>query len=308
VGEELASAQVDLVVSHFAFYTFPVLGLIASQRRPLVVHFHGPWGAESRLEGAGRVAGGLKAMVERRVYRRAKRLIVLCDPYRRMLVSDFGVAEDRIRRVPPGMDTARFHTGLSRIEARERLGWSKDRPIVFVVRRLVSRMGLEDLIDAVVDVRKRVPEVLVLIAGKGRLSASLQERINSGRLHEHIKLLGFVPDADLPVAYTAADLTVVPTVALEGFGMVVIESLAAGTPVLVTPVGGLPDGIIGLAPDLVLPSNGAAALTEGMVGVLKGKTPVPTREECREHAEKNFDWRVIANKVRGVYEEALRDS
>lgn len=305
VRDELAGSQFDLVVSHFALYTFPVRNLIASHNLPLIVHFQGPWAAESRQEGAGRIAVWMKDAIERRVYSRAQRFIVLCAPFGEILATTYGVPRDRIRCVPPGVETARFRTGVSRALAREKLGWPTDRPIVFTARRLASRMGLENLIDATVRVRTVRPDVLVLIAGRGRLLPELQQRIDSAGLKEHVRMLGFVADSDLPLAYTAADLTVVPTIALEGFGLVTIESLAAGTPVMVTPVGGLPDGVVGLAPQLVLPTTGPAALAEGIGGALSGSVPLPSRQQCQEHAESNFDWKVIAERVRAVYEEAI---
>jgi glycosyltransferase involved in cell wall biosynthesis len=304
--EELAASDFDLVVSHFCLYTLPVRGIIASHKLPLVVHFQGPWAQESRQEGAGRIAVLAKHAIERSVYSRAARFIVLCDLFGDILESMYGIARDRIHRVPPGLDSARFRTGLSRTEARQRLGWPADRHVIFTARRLASRMGLEDLIDAALKVRASTSDILILIAGKGRLAEALQQRIDAAGLTDHVRLLGFMPDADLPMAYAAADLCVVPTVALEGFGLVTIESLAAGTPVMVTPVGGLPDGVIGLAPQLVLPATGAAALAEGISSALSGRLPLPTREQCQEHAAANFDWKVIAGRVRAVYEEALK--
>jgi glycosyltransferase involved in cell wall biosynthesis len=103
-------------------------------------------------------------------------------------------------------------------------------------------------------VRRIHPEVLLLIAGKGPLHDALSARIEDLGLQRHVRLLGYVPDADLALAYRAADLSVVPTVALEGFGLITVESLAAGTPVLVTPVGGLPETVQALAPNLILPA------------------------------------------------------
>ena len=75
-------------------------------------------------------------------------------------------------------------------------------------------------------------------------------------LQDHVRLLGHVPEADLPLAYRAADLTVMPTASLEGFGLSVIESLAAGTPVLATPVGGMLDILPPLGEQLVLEGAG----------------------------------------------------
>jgi glycosyltransferase involved in cell wall biosynthesis len=121
-----------------------------------------------------------------------------------------------------------------------------------------------------------------------------------------VRLLGFVPDESLPSAYRAADLSVVPTVALEGFGLIVVESLAAGTPCLVTPVGGLPEAVSGLSRALILRSTGAEAIADGLGDALTGVTPMPGPRECVDFARRNFDWPVIAERVRLVYEEALR--
>lgn len=167
-------------------------------------------------------------------------------------------------------------------------------------------MGLEGLISAMAEVHRRFPEALLLIAGKGMLSKELEHRIRSLGLGGHVRLLGFVPDRDLPLAYRAADLSVVPTVALEGFGLIAVESLAAGTPVLVTPVGGLPEVVSGLSPDLVLPGSGAIPLAEGIGAALSGELALPNPEACQDFVRARYDWSVIAARTREVYAEALR--
>ncbi len=302
VRQELSLHRPDVVASHFALYAFPVLGLV--RELPHIVHFHGPWAAECAKEGAAAVSTAVKHRIERRVYRRADRLIVLCKPFGEILCREYGVAEDRVRVIPGGVDVAAFEAGTTRAEARELLGWPGDRPIVLAVRRLVSRMGLEDLVDASAIVRRKVPDVFIAIAGKGRLIDALAGRIREAGLENHVRLLGFVPDEHLALAYRAADLSVVPTVALEGFGLIAIESLAAGTPVLVTPVGGLPEAVGALSPNLVLPATGAEAIAEGIGGALSGRLAMPTAAACREYAA-GFDWPVIAARVAEVYREAV---
>ena len=102
-------------------------------------------------------------------------------------------------------------------------------------------MGLENLVDAMVRVHAEVPDALCVVVGRGKLRDQLVARIARKNLQSHVQLLGFVPDEQLPFLYRAADLTVMPSLSLEGFGLSAVESLAAGTPVLVTPVGGLPE-------------------------------------------------------------------
>lgn len=293
----------DVIAAHFALYAFPVLDRLGSY--PLVFHFHGPFAQEAKAEGVNAVNTRAKAALERSVYRRANRCIVLSRAFGDVLHRDYGVPPDRIRQVPGGVDAGAYDTGLTRQEARERLGWPDDRPIVITVRRLTARMGLETLISAMSELRRRVPDVLLLIAGKGALSGELEARVRSEGLEKHVRLLGFVPDKDLPTAYRAADLSVVPTVALEGFGLVAVESLATGTPVLVTPVGGLPEVVGDLSDDLVLPGSGAEDLLEGIEAALTGNVALPEAQACQDYARARYDWPVIAARTREVYAEAL---
>ncbi len=300
------TAPFDLVASHFALYTFPVLDLVRDL--PLVVHFHGPWAWEGREEAKGGLQVAVKAWLERTVYRRAVRCIVLSQAFGRELTQRYGVDAQRVRVVPGGVEADRFALALSRREAREALGWPTDRPAVLCVRRLVRRMGLERLVEAMAAVRRHVSDVLLLIAGRGPLAETLQAQIDALGLSQHVRLLGFVPDEQLPLAYRAADLTVVPTVALEGFGLITLESLAAGTPVLVTPIGGLPEAVRGLSEALVLEGATPEALAAGLIEALIGRRPLPSSEVCRAYVHAHYSWPVIARKVKAVYQEALEAS
>jgi glycosyltransferase involved in cell wall biosynthesis len=293
-----------LVVSHFALYTAPILDAIAGH--PMVVHFQGPWGLEGGAERQSGLTVLAKTAIERAVYRRASAFIVLSRPFGQILERRFGVPPEKIHVIPGGVDVSRFAIRESRAECRAKLGWPQDRPVVLAVRRLMRRMGLADLVRAALRLRERVPNVLVLIAGDGPVKGELERQIASLGLAQNVRLLGFVPDADLPLAYRAADLTVVPTITLEGFGLIVPESLAAGTPCFVTPIGGLPEAVSGLSRALVLPSTGAEAIAGGLADALTGVTPLPTARECVDYARRHYDWPVIAERVRLVYEEALR--
>lgn len=292
----------DLASAHFAPYAFAILRSIG--HLPFVVHFHGPWGAESRMEGDARLLVAAKRWIEKRVYGRADRLIVLSSSFRDVLVRDYGVDADRVSIVPGGADVDRFAGAPGRTEARQKLGWPSDRPIVLSVRRLVRRVGLENLVDAVAIIRQSVPEVLVLIAGRGPLEAELTARIDDSGLGSNARLIGFVPEEDLPAAYSAADLTVVPTVDLEGFGLIAAESLAAGTPAIVTPVGGLPEVVRDLAPALVCDSSTPGALADRIASLILNRVRAPTRQECRQYARANYDWRTVVARTRAVYDLA----
>ena len=300
VCAELRADRADVVAAHFSLYALPVLDLLRNRR--FVFHFHGPWASESRAEGESGVNVIVKRTIESRVYRRADRFIALSNAFAGILVRQYGIARDRIFVVPGGVDADRYGINGSRQDARQRLQLPTDRPLIVSVRRLIHRVGLEGLIDAMVEVRKSTPEVLLLIAGRGVLAAELSARITAHGLQDHVRLLGFVPEDELPLLYRACDVSIVPSVALEGFGLPTIESLAAGTPVLVTPVGGLPETVADLDPGLVLQDASVPSLADAMTWALRDLGKLPSPETCARYVREHFHWPVIARKVLAVYE------
>ena len=304
VREEL-NRGVEVVNAHFALYTYPWLRDLPAQM-PLVFNFQGPWADEMAAEQTGwksRLRVMVARRIEKKVYARADRIITLSDAFAQLAHTRYGVPHDRLRVIPGAVDTKLYTSAPERSIAREQLGWPLDRPILLAIRRLARRMGLENLLDAIHQIRKQHPRVLLLIGGKGALAGELQTRIIQLGLTDHVRLLGFVPQEQLSLAYAAADLTLVPTVALEGFGLITVESLAAGTPVMGTPVGGTPEILHGLNPDLVFSASTAAALAEGLDAALSGRVALPDRSACRAYATR-YDWEVVAPRIRDVFEEA----
>ena len=292
----------DLIVSHFAPYAFPVIDYCA--RKPFVIHFQGPWSGESAMEGDAAWKVAIKARLERSVYARGKLLIVLTQAFGDILTRDFGIDPRIVRIIPGGVDLAQFSSSRPKHEIRERLGWPVDKRVLFTVRRLVRAKGIDNLVAAVERIREKVDDFELIVAGVGPLARELEETIATKGLSQHVRLIGHIAEADLPDAYRAADLLIVPTVALEGFGLVVVESLACGTPALVTPVGGLPEVVRDLSPDLILDGYTVDDLTRGIVAALDGTTALPSEAACRAYAQR-FDWKTIARRVGDVYREAL---
>jgi len=214
--------------------------------------------------------------------------------------------------VPGGVDIEQFKQFLSRAEARQRLEFPQDRPIILTVRRLERRMGLHNLVEAVAKVVRTHPDVLLLIAGKGTLRDALDQHIQSVNLAANVRMLGAVCEQVLPVLYRAADFSIVPTTAYEGFGLILVESLASGTPALGTPQGAIPEVLSPLSESLLLESASPHHLAEGICEALAGKRVLPSTEACEAYAADNYAWPIIVSKVQAVYravvgaERALR--
>lgn len=296
----------SVIVSHFALYTFPCLNQLGS--RPLVTHFHGPWALESTMEGAKKIASRAKKALEQATYRRSTRFITLSMSFRDILHQTYQVPLERIHVIPGGTDIERFDRPLSCIEARAQLGWSLEKPVIFCVRRLARRMGIENLITAFRQVHEHYPEAMLYIAGKGPLASALEQQIESLNLTRNVELLGYLPEEQLPLAYRAASFSIVPTIDLEGFGLIVVESLAAGTPVLGTPIGGIPSILQPFCPDLILEGYFPDQLAQGMIEALAGKRQLPSEQACKAYVQKHYAWSTIAQQIKSVYQAAIDET
>lgn len=293
------ATQPDAINLHFALYSLPLLTVLPP-RVPITFSFHGPWALESKQEGAGKLSVFLKHWVEQRVYERCDRFIVLSKAFGSILHQEYQVPWSKIHIIPGGVDLSRFQPNLSLQEARTQLDWPQDRPILFTPRRLVHRMGLDKLLSALAAIKLRIPDIWLAIAGKGPLKPDLERQATELGLNDHVRFLGFLPDDQLPLAYQAADLTIMPSQSLEGFGLVLLESLACGTPALCTPVGGMPEILEPFSPGLITSSTEATAIAERLEELLIGKVSMPSREACREYAVAHFDWQKIAQQVRKI--------
>jgi glycosyltransferase involved in cell wall biosynthesis len=148
----------------------------------------------------------------------------------------------------------------------------------------------------------QLPGVRLVIGGSGILRTSLEQRATHLGLADRVQFAGFIPDEQLARYYQAADLVVLPSLALEGFGLITLEALACGTPVVATPESGATDVLGALEPTWLAPDREPATLARTVAGVL---ATIPSQTDmggrCRAHAE-HYGWAGIV----GQYEELYR--
>src|SRR6266540_2608714 len=286
VRRALKRIDADVIDAHFALYAFAARTLRRVRRIPLVVHFHGPWADEGAVEGANRIVVAAKRAIERSVYRRARVVVTVSSAFKEIVVADYGVEPSRVHVVPAAVDLDVFTPG-DRAAARARFGLG-DELVVACVRRLVPRMGLDVLLDAL------PVHATLLVAGEGPLRAKLERLAQA-----NVRFLGRLSDEALVDLYRAADVSVVPSLALEGFGLSAAESLACGTPVVVSDAGGLPEVVAGLDETLVVPAGDAIALRARLTA------PLSPPDACRAHAQR-FAWETVAKRHRELYAAAAR--
>ncbi len=305
VESEIAAHGADVLHFHQPIGAFGVLTSTRGRRLPSLYTFHSPAPLEYRsrtgMSGlhrgglVGRAGAALLWTLERASLKRASRIQVLSDFSARLLWDLYRISGERIVKIVGGADVERFHPSGTREAQRQALGLPGDRPLLFTLRNLEPRMGLDTLIRAMATVRERFPRVLLLLGGSGSLRPLLETLTISLGLSEHVRFLGFVPERDLPAYYGAADAFVLPTRELEGFGLVTVEALACGTPVLGTPVGATPEILEPLDRSLLFADVGPTAIADGIGRFLERSERDPAgvrdlRRACVAYAERQYGW------------------
>jgi glycosyltransferase involved in cell wall biosynthesis len=208
-------------------------------------------------------------LIEDYVMTRCQRVVVMSEFMKERVMRIHRIPPEQIALIPGAADHEQFQPPADRAQIRRELGLPQDRTILFTLRNLVPRMGLDQLIEAVSLLGEEGRDLSLLIGGEGPLRPTLLDRIAQLSLTDRVRLLGFVPEKQLCRYYQSADLVVMPTSELEGFGLVTVEALAAGAPVLGTPVGALPEVLRRIDPFLVTDGTAATDLAEGLGRLLR---------------------------------------
>ncbi len=299
-----AARGAEVVDAHFALYA--AAPLLLGGRRPTVFHFHGPWAEENAAAGdSSRVKRALRATLERCVLRRADAHVVLSSAFRRVLVERHRVRPWNINVWAPGVALERFTPG-DRPRARARMAIDPAAFVVVCARRMVARMGIDLLLDAWSQIVEGLPEgSTLLLIGDGPLRETFAARAAQPPLAERVRVMGRLSDEELVEAYRCADVAAVPSVAVEGFGLVVLEAAACGTPSIVSDVGGLPEAAAALDPSLVVAAGDTEALGARLLEAARGT--LPTRAATRGYAER-FAWPAVAERHRALHRRLVAGS
>ncbi|MCC7261239.1 MAG: glycosyltransferase family 4 protein [Candidatus Latescibacteria bacterium] len=232
----------------------------------------------------------------RAILDRAERVVAI-SRFTAEAVAAAGVEPERLALVTPAIDLERFVGMPARTEERRRRGW-EGRLVILSVGRLVERKGQDMVIRALPAVAARLPEVYYAIGGSGPFRAELEALAAELGVAERVGFLGFVPEAELPGLYGAADLFAMPSRELpnagdvEGFGIVFIEANAAGLAVLGGRSGGVGDAVEDEVTGLLVDPDDPAAVAAGLIRLLEdGEWRARLAARGGERARAGFDRR-----------------
>jgi glycosyltransferase involved in cell wall biosynthesis len=270
---------------------------------PLVVSLHGSdvYVAET-LAPARRVAAA--------VFQRAG-AVTACSADLAARAVALGASADRVEVVPYGVDVERFRPDpLARAKLRATLGIPTHTPLLFAAGRFVRKKGFEYLIDALSKQTSAANAVLA-IAGQGDLDAELRTRATNAGVAERVRFLGNLTQMDVAAWLATADVVVVPSVRddrgnVDGLPNIVLEALAAGTPLVTTTAGGIGAVVEDGRTALVVPERDAGALAAAIATLVADPVlRIRLGEAARALAGARFGWERTAGRFEAAYGRAL---
>ncbi len=203
--------------------------------------------------------------------------------------------------VPNGIDLTRFRPDgpLPPLNLR--------RPVILYLGRMEPRKGFPLLLEAFRRVKRRLPEATLLAVGGGAYLETYRRRVPP-ELRNSVHFTGFVPARDLPAYYRYADLYTSPAIGGETFGIVLLEAMASGTPVVASDIPGYRQVITPGRNGLLVDVRNPEAYAEALVAVLS--RPALAERLRREglRTARRYAWPEIARQVEQVYLEALREA
>jgi len=241
----------------------------------------------------------------RRVVRRAAFLVANSHNTARILREDWGVGQERIHVMHPGVDTRYFVPAPRDPAVRSRLGWG-ERSVVLTAGRLQKRKGQDQMIRALSAVRRSIRDVMYAIAGDGEERASLEALARSEGVEGHVQFLGEIADDELLQCYQQCDLFALPNRQvghdIEGFGMVLVEAQACGKPVLAGASGGTAETMRIPETGRVVPCDGPDELAVAVADLLSDPARLTRMGAAgRPWAVERFDWEALARQAESLF-------
>ena len=236
----------------------------------------------------------------------ANKIIVTSASMKAEIQGHFHLPPEKIEIVPNGIDTKRYNASVDQSAVKGRYGVHPDEKLVLCVGRLVPQKGIEYLIRAVPQIARRYPNSKFIIVGEGWLRGHLEYIARSTGHQWKITFTGWIPDQELVALLNSADALVVPSI-YEPFGIVALEGMAAGVPVVASDVGGLAEIVEHEHTGILAYSRSPESIAWAVGRVLSD--PDHSKElvqNAQEMVQKTYSWEAIAMKTAKIYKEVVR--
>jgi phosphatidyl-myo-inositol dimannoside synthase len=273
---------------------------------PFVCYVHGEdANPDTTGESDGVLFSRQLRLMTKAVVKNAECIIANSRNSARIMTEHWNMIPERVHLLHPGVDTNYFEPAARNAEVRKQLGWN-DRPVIITAGRLQKRKGQDTMIRALGDIRAAVPDVLYAIAGDGEEREPLKQLVQELGHQDHVQFMGRVDDDVLRQAYQQADLFVLANrqigTDIEGFGMVLLEAQACGTPVVAGTSGGTPETMRIGETGQVVNCDGPDELSVTLAKMLLDRSALAEMGvAARKWVEKKFEWNALSYQAADIF-------
>lgn len=214
--------------------------------------------------------------------------------------------KDKAIIIPNGIDLDEFNLIYSKDECREKLNLSPEKKIILFFGSLVKYKGPDVLLKAFSIVLKEVPDAELIFAGRGEMKDYLLKLANELNIKDYVKFIGFVDENKKPLYYKAVDIFCLPSTNMgESFGIVNLEAMASGVPVISSNLGGIPDIINDGENGLLVDPGDFKSLANSIIYLLQNEDIKNEMGACGKRKSREYSWDKIAVKTEEVYKSLL---
>jgi D-inositol-3-phosphate glycosyltransferase len=304
----------DLLHTHYWLSGWVGLRLRQTLRIPMVHMSHTlAYPKNSAVQQAWEREPLTRLLVEREVLKQSDALVAESQASQDHMMQDYEVRPEAIRVIPCGVDPAVFYP-QDRLQARRHLGLPPGVPILLFVGRLQPLKGIATLLRSAQLILRAHADMQVLIVGGGvdtndpnetQERQRLQELMAQLGLRRHVQFITAQPQDVLAQYYAAADVLVMPS-HYESFGMVVLEAMACGTPVVASRVGGMASTVLDGQTGFLAPVGDAPAFAEAVQRVLATPSTWQAMSQAGHRRAQAFTWPRIVEHTQQLYHQLLR--
>lgn len=295
----------DLIHSHYW-----LSGLVGQRARqawgaPHITTFHTLGGMKLRVCGPG-TEPTARIRAERKLVEVCDRVLLTSAREKTNLLRDAPARPDHVEVVPCGVNLELFRP-IAKPAARRRIGAAMEETLLLYVGRIAPEKGLDRLLRAFAQLQHHSRLKVMIVGGEGGGDPGLQPVQALARwlgIAERIRFVGRMEQPELPYYYSAADMLVLPS-SYESFGMVALEAIACGTPVVATPVGAMEELLHRHESGRLAVDVSAPSLARAIDRMMRDQADRPATPERVRRSALRFSWHRVAADVLNVYREVL---
>jgi len=288
---EILKINPDIVHAHDTYLPYSTAAALVSKKYPTLLTVHDVVAEKIKFVGGYRFLTRLVTIPHEKYVLSKIQNIIVCSQFNKEIINS--MTSSKVYVIPNGVNLP----SIQNIQSR-----SLPMSSIFYVGMLLKSKGVDILISAIPIIKKSIPDACLYIAGAGKEEAKLKNLVKELNVEGNVKFLGFITEEEKYAYYKSIDIFVLPSL-FEPFGIVLLEAMACGKPIVASNVGGIPyiveDGKTGL----LFESENVEDLAEKIVTLLKDKESREKMGKAGKERAKEFTWEKVAERTVEVYKE-----